>query len=162
MLFILRLFIVFHFKIGHLLLGIFEFISLKLTSLKLVLLHPFNRLKQNESSSPTDTFKYELHVEYAVNLLRTTNEDCVKKSMEVILYILRNNKLTRLQGECLYYLAVCYAKLKDYNKALIYCQYLLVFNPNCEKTKCLLSEIQLRAAKDGQNNFTIMKHPMSN
>ncbi|CAH8828591.1 unnamed protein product [Trichobilharzia szidati] len=169
MLFILTSFICLYFKIGYFLICICEFISLKVTKLKSALLSPFNLSNGlNSSTQPIDTFngrgliKYELRLEYAISLLKTTNEDHVNTAMEIILYILRNNQLTRLQSECLYYLAISCAKLGDYDKAMMYCQHLLTFHPNCDRSNRLLAKIQSRALQDAQEDSSIMKCPKSN
>nr|CAH8825598.1 unnamed protein product [Trichobilharzia regenti] len=168
MLFILTSLICLYFKIGYFLIFICEFISLKVARLKSTLLSPFNPSNGNSSTQPIDIInarglnKCELRLEYAISLLKTTNEENVNTAMEIILYILRNNQLTRLQSECLYYLAISCAKLGDYAKAMMYCQHLLTFYPNCDRSNSLLAKIQLRALQDAQDDSTIMKCPKSN
>ncbi|KAK4472591.1 hypothetical protein MN116_003829 [Schistosoma mekongi] len=161
--FMLKLLIVAYFQFGYFFIYAYEWISLKVTTLKFVLLKPLRQLKQNDASFKSvelsynrNLFQYELCLDYAVNLLRTTNETNVMKAIEVILYTLKDNKLTKLQNDCLYHLAVSFLKLADYTNAIIYCHCLLIFEPDNEKVKNLLLEIKSRTCKDLQNDSNLM------
>ncbi|KAH8853141.1 Mitochondrial fission 1 protein [Schistosoma japonicum] len=124
-----------------------DYILNEVTTLKLILLKPLRQLKQNDASLKSvklshsrNLLQYELCLDYAVNLLRTTNESNVMKAIEVILCTLKDNKLTKLQNDCLYHLAVSFIKLADYTNALIYCHCLLTFEPDNQKVKNLFTE----------------------
>ncbi|KAH8853143.1 Mitochondrial fission 1 protein [Schistosoma japonicum] len=141
--FMLKLLIAAYFQFGYFFIYTYEWISFKVTTLKLILLKPLRQLKQNDASLKS----VKLSHNYAVNLLRTTNESNVMKAIEVILCTLKDNKLTKLQNDCLYHLAVSFIKLADYTNALIYCHCLLTFEPDNQKVKNLLLEIKSRTYK---------------
>ncbi|KAH8853144.1 Mitochondrial fission 1 protein isoform 3 [Schistosoma japonicum] len=161
--FMLKLLIAAYFQFGYFFIYTYEWISFKVTTLKLILLKPLRQLKQNDASLKSvklshsrNLLQYELCLDYAVNLLRTTNESNVMKAIEVILCTLKDNKLTKLQNDCLYHLAVSFIKLADYTNALIYCHCLLTFEPDNQKVKNLLLEIKSRTYKDLQNDSNLM------
>ncbi|CAH8469225.1 unnamed protein product [Schistosoma bovis] len=167
--FILKLFIILHFGIGYILLYTYELISILLTKFKPTLMNPIRQLSQNDASCRTTNlpdnkklFRYKLHLDYAVNLLKTTKKSNVMEAIEVILYILKDNKLTKLQTDCLYHLAVGFLKLNDYHNATIYCQCLLTIEPDNQKIKNLLLEIKSRSYEGIQNNSVIVKPSTSN
>ncbi|KAH8853148.1 Mitochondrial fission 1 protein isoform 1 [Schistosoma japonicum] len=149
----LKLLIAAYFQFGYFFIYTYEWISFK----------PLRQLKQNDASLKSvklshsrNLLQYELCLDYAVNLLRTTNESNVMKAIEVILCTLKDNKLTKLQNDCLYHLAVSFIKLADYTNALIYCHCLLTFEPDNQKVKNLLLEIKSRTYKDLQNDSNLM------
>ncbi|CAH8454527.1 unnamed protein product [Schistosoma margrebowiei] len=116
--FILKLFIILHFGIGYIFLYTYELILILLTKFKSTLMNPVRQLSQNDASFRTtnlpdnkNLFRNKLYLDYAVNLLKTTKKSNVMEAIEVILYILKDNKLTKLQSDCLYHLAVGFLKL---------------------------------------------------
>uniref|UniRef100_A0A5K4F7C4 TPR_REGION domain-containing protein n=1 Tax=Schistosoma mansoni TaxID=6183 RepID=A0A5K4F7C4_SCHMA len=132
-------------------------------------MNPIRRLTQNDASFKTinlphnkKLLRYKLYLDYAVDLLKTTNKSNVMEAIEVILYILKDNKLTKLQTDCLYHLAVGFLKLNDYHNATIYCQCLLTIEPDNQRIKDLLLEIKSRSYEDIQNKSAIVKLSTSN
>ncbi|CAH8448051.1 unnamed protein product [Schistosoma turkestanicum] len=156
--FILKLFIILYFRIGYLFLYAFEMVPVMLTKFKSSLLKPTIQSRKNDMSLKS----VNLPDNYAINLLKTNDESNVMKAIEVILYVLKDNKLTKLQSDCLYHLAVGFLKLNDYHNATIYSQCLLTIEPGDQKIKNLLLEIKSRSYKDTQNNFSIKKLSIPN
>ncbi|CAH8448033.1 unnamed protein product [Schistosoma turkestanicum] len=167
--FILKLFIILYFRIGYLFLYAFEMVPVMLTKFKSSLLKPTIQSRKNDMSLKSvnlpdskNLLGYEICIDYAINLLKTNDESNVMKAIEVILYVLKDNKLTKLQSDCLYHLAVGFLKLNDYHNATIYSQCLLTIEPGDQKIKNLLLEIKSRSYKDTQNNFSIKKLSIPN
>ncbi|CAI2725041.1 unnamed protein product [Schistosoma spindalis] len=167
--FILKSFIILHFGICYIFLYTYELVSIFLKKFKSKLMNPVRQLSQNDVSFRTTylphnkkLLRYKLYLDYAVNLLKTTNKSNVMEAIEVILYILKNNKLTKLQTDCLYHLAVGFLKLNDYHNATIYCQCLLTIEPDHQRIKDLLLEIKSRSYEGIQNNPAIVKLSTSN
>ncbi|KAH8853147.1 Mitochondrial fission 1 protein [Schistosoma japonicum] len=84
--FMLKLLIAAYFQFGYFFIYTYEWISFKVTTLKLILLKPLRQLKQNDASLKSvklshsrNLLQYELCLDYAVNLLRTTNESNIIK-----------------------------------------------------------------------------------
>ncbi|TNN06473.1 Mitochondrial fission 1 protein isoform 2 [Schistosoma japonicum] len=88
---------------------------------------------------------------YAVDLLRTTSKEALRLSIKLLEELFNSTKDDGLQRDCLYYLAIAYTKLSDYENATRCCDNILAIQPSNQQVKELKNAIKSRATKGIQS-----------
>lgn len=86
---------------------------------------------------------------YAVDLLRTTRKEALNLSIKLLEELFNRTKDDSLQRDCLFYLAVAYTKLSDYENATRCCDNILAIQPSNQQVEELRNTIQSRAKNVG-------------
>ncbi|KAH8852213.1 Mitochondrial fission 1 protein isoform 1 [Schistosoma japonicum] len=93
---------------------------------------------------------------YAVDLLRTTSKEALRLSIKLLEELFNSTKDDGLQRDCLYYLAIAYTKLSDYENATRCCDNILAIQPSNQQVKELKNAIKSRATKDGLTGLAVV------
>nr|CAH8831971.1 unnamed protein product [Trichobilharzia regenti] len=110
----------------------------------------FNRMRQNNIIDDGVQFHY------AIDLLRTTKKEALLLSIRLLEEIFNRTKDDGLRRDCLYYMAIAYIKLSDYENATRCCDNILEVQPLNHQAKELRDEIQSRARKDGLTGLAVV------
>ncbi|KAK4474146.1 hypothetical protein MN116_003448 [Schistosoma mekongi] len=103
----------------------------------------------------TNIMNDRVQFRYAVNLLRITDENSVQESIRLLKEVFNYTKNDDLKRDCLYYLAVAYTKISDYETATKCCDSVLVMQPLDQQVIELKDEVRSRACKAGITGLVI-------
>ncbi|CAH8473859.1 unnamed protein product [Heterobilharzia americana] len=110
----------------------------------------FNSMQQNNLMDDGVQFHY------AIDLLRTTKKEALNLSIKLLEELFKSTKDEGLRRDCLYYMAIAYVKLSDYENATSCCDNILQIQPLNQQVKDLREEIQSRARKDGLTGLAVV------
>nr|CAX73734.1 Mitochondria fission 1 protein [Schistosoma japonicum]CAX73735.1 Mitochondria fission 1 protein [Schistosoma japonicum] len=103
----------------------------------------------------TNIMNDSVQFRYAVNLLRITDENSVAESIHLLKEVFNHTRDDDLKRDCLYYLAVAYTKISDYETATKYCDSVLVMQPLDQQVIELKDEVRSRAFKAGVTGLVV-------
>ncbi|CAH8455978.1 unnamed protein product [Schistosoma turkestanicum] len=98
----------------------------------------------------------EVQFRYAVDLLRTTSREALNLSIKLFEELFNSTKDDGLRRDCLYYLAIAYTKLTDYENATRCCDNILAVQPTNQQVQELKNVIHSRAKRDGLTGLAVV------
>ncbi|CAH8667950.1 unnamed protein product, partial [Dicrocoelium dendriticum] len=105
--------------------------------------------REFESSKRSNVADENSQFVYAVDLLRTSRTSNLEYSVNLFEDLFKRTVDDGIKRDCLFYMAVAYTKLADYERAVECCDGILKVQPQNHQADLLKQEILRRVKRDG-------------